>query len=408
MGLNDAPSGERMCIGFFGVRNAGKSSLVNAVTAQEMSIVDAKLGTTTDPVSKNMELLPLGPVTIIDTPGIDDEGSLGAKRIEKTHKILETCDIAILVADASRVLSAADKELLQIFKDKQKPYILALNKIDLLSEDKINELEQKENCCFVSATCGSGIYELKEHIGKLKDKAREHERMLVRDLLEAGDIVVLVIPIDSSAPKMRIILPQQMVMRDCLDAHVIPVCCQPQELANVLDALQQEPKLVITDSQAFKEVEQILPSNIALTSFSILMARYKGELDILLQGAQVLQQLTDESKVLICEACTHHRQCEDIGTVKIPAWVKECSGSNPEFNFTSGKDFPQNLEDYDLVIHCGACMITQNEMHSRIDIAKENGVQMVNYGIAIAKMNGILTRALEPFGNSAIQEERAV
>jgi [FeFe] hydrogenase H-cluster maturation GTPase HydF len=406
MGLNDTPSGERMRIGFFGVRNAGKSSLVNAVTAQEMSIVDAKLGTTTDPVSKNMELLPLGPVTIIDTPGIDDEGCLGVKRVEKTHKILETCDIAILVTDASRGLSAADKELLQIFKDRQKPYILASNKIDLLSKEEINELEQKENCCLVSATCGTGIYELKECIGKLKDKVCEHERTLVRDFLETGDIVVLVIPIDSSAPKMRIILPQQMVMRDCLDAHAIPVCCQPQELANALDTLQQEPKLVITDSQAFKEVAQIVPESIALTSFSILMARYKGELEVLHNSAQILQQLTDESKVLISEACTHHRQCEDIGTVKIPVMIKECCVANPKFDFTSGKDFPQNLNEYSLIVHCGACMITEKEMHARMEIAKADGIPIVNYGVAIAYMNGILARALEPFDKCSQTQER--
>ena len=397
MGLNDTPSGERTRIAFFGVCNAGKSSLVNAITNQSLSVISDIAGTTTDIVRKNMELLPLGPVTIIDTPGINDTSELGQKRAEKTRSILRTCDIAVLVADITHDLTDADKAMLQIFKEQQTPYIIAWNKSDLLTKEKLNSFTKKDNESIVSAQSGTGIHGLKELIGTLNDKKATNQRKLVSDLLNKGDVVVLVIPIDESAPKGRIILPQQMVIRDCLDAHAIPICCQTQELSRTLESLASDPKLVITDSQAFREVSKIVPDHIHLTSFSILMARYKGELDILRQSVSVLGQLHDESNVLICEACTHHRQCEDIGTVKIPAMLKKCCGANPQFAFASGNDFPQNLDNYDVVIHCGACMITEKEMHARLQAAKCNSVPIVNYGVAIAYMNGILSRAIEIF-----------
>ncbi len=397
MGLNDTPSGERTRIAFFGVCNAGKSSLVNAITNQSLSVISDIAGTTTDIVRKNMELLPLGPVTIIDTPGINDTSELGQKRAEKTRSILRTCDIAVLVADITHDLTDADKAMLQIFKEQQTPYIIAWNKSDLLTKEKLNSFIKNDNESIVSAQSGTGIYELKELIGSLNDKKATNQRKLVSDLLNKGDVVVLVIPVDESAPKGRIILPQQMVIRDCLDAHAIPICCQTQELSRTLESLASDPKLVITDSQAFREVSKIVPDHIHLTSFSILMARYKGELDILRQSVSVLGQLHDESNVLICEACTHHRQCEDIGTVKIPAMIRKCCGANPQFAFASGNDFPQNLDNYDVVIHCGACMITEKEMHARLQAAKCNSVPIVNYGVAIAYMNGILSRAIEIF-----------
>lgn len=397
MGLNDTPSGERTRIAFFGVCNAGKSSLVNAITNQSLSVISDIAGTTTDIVRKNMELLPLGPVTIIDTPGINDTSELGQKRAEKTRSILRTCDIAVLVADITHDLTDADKAMLQIFKEQQTPYIIAWNKSDLLTKEKLNSFIKNDNESIVSAQSGTGIHELKELTGSLNDKKATNSRKLVSDLLNKGDVVVLVIPIDESAPKGRIILPQQMVIRDCLDAHAIPICCQTQELSRTLELLASDPRLVITDSQAFREVSKIVPDHIHLTSFSILMARYKGELDILRQSVSVLGQLHDESNVLICEACTHHRQCEDIGTVKIPAMIRKCCGANPQFAFASGNDFPQNLDNYDVVIHCGACMITEKEMHARLQAAKCNSVPIVNYGIAIAYMNGILSRATEIF-----------
>ncbi|MDO4854103.1 MAG: [FeFe] hydrogenase H-cluster maturation GTPase HydF [Coriobacteriia bacterium] len=408
MSLNETPSGERVRIGFFGLRNAGKSSLVNAVCNQEVALVSDVAGTTTDPVMKAMEILPLGPVSIVDTPGIDDTGELGEQRVRRTRDALRNCDMAVLVSDASRGLAKAERELVDIFAKQEVPCILALNKADLLEEGAACELscddEEAEAKAedgdlariLVSAKTGQGIAELKELMAKI-GLTVEPEKLLIRDLLEPGDVVVLVTPIDSSAPKGRMILPQQMVLRDVLDAHATALVCQPEELAQTLDALPRV-RLVVTDSQAFEFVSKVTPENIELTSFSILMARYKGELDLLVRGAAAIGALTDESRVLISEGCTHHRQCEDIGTVKLPAWIRERTGANPSFDFTSGRAFPDDVSSYDLVIHCGACMLNAKEMHWRMGVAQSCGVPMVNYGVAIAFMKGILSRSLRPLG----------
>ncbi len=410
MGLNETPSGERVRIGFFGLRNAGKSSLVNAVCNQEVALVSDVAGTTTDPVMKAMEILPLGPVSIVDTPGIDDTGELGEQRVRRTRDALRNCDMAVLVSDASRGLAKAERELVDLFAKQEVPCILALNKADLLDGRAARELlcsgeEAKVDAkaeagdpvrILVSAKTGQGIAELKELMAKV-GSAVEPEKLLIRDLLEPGDVVVLVTPIDSSAPKARMILPQQMVLRDVLDAHATALVCQPEELAQTLDALPSV-RLVVTDSQAFGFVSKVTPENIELTSFSILMARYKGELDLLVRGAAAIGALTDESRVLISEGCTHHRQCEDIGTVKLPAWIREHTGANPSFDFTSGRAFPDDVSSYDLVVHCGACMLNAKEMHWRLGVAQSCGVPMVNYGVAIAYMKGILSRSLKPLG----------
>ena len=420
MSLNATPSAERLHIGFFGIRNAGKSSVVNAVTNQDLSIVSDTKGTTTDPVKKAMELLPLGPVVIIDTPGIDDEGDLGAQRVAKAKKALRLCDCAVLVIDATCGFQQADLELIEAFRLREIPFVIALNKADLLSEEEraalltgnsvkqLNEgsAEQSEilhgapcknsASIFVSAQTGEGIYELKNLIGSCAKQAESNKR-LVADLLEENDLVVLIIPIDSSAPKGRIILPQQMVMRDVLDCNAICLACQPENLTATLQACERKPRLVITDSQAFEKVAELTPEDIQLTSFSILMARYKGNLEDYAAGAARLAQLTNESRVLIAEGCTHHRQCDDIGTVKIPNWIRNFTGAEPHFDFTSGGGFPDSLEEYDLVIHCGACMLNDREMRYRIASCRAAGVPIVNYGIAIAEMHGILRRSLAPF-----------
>jgi [FeFe] hydrogenase H-cluster maturation GTPase HydF len=393
MGLNNTPNSERVSIGFFGLRNAGKSSLVNAVTGQNFAVVSDVLGTTTDALGKNMELLPLGPVTIVDTPGIDDEGSLGKLRVEAAKKALRRCDIAVLVTASASGLAPAEEELLGLIHAREIPYVIARNKSDLLGATAQANLPENEQ--WVSAKTGAGIQELKELIAAFA-KENVREKCLVADLLTPGSVVVLVIPIDASAPKARIILPQQMVLRDCLDAHASCVACQVEELAGVLAGLVQAPRLVVTDSQAFAEVAAIVPQDVQLTSFSILMARYKGNLAQLAAGAQALAHLTDESRVLISEGCTHHRQCEDIGTVKMPAWIKKYSGACPHFEFTSGNGFPEDLSPYSLVVHCGACMLNAREMEFRMALARQQGVPMVNYGMAIAQMNGILDRALAP------------
>ena len=390
MGLNDTVSAERVHIGFFGRRNAGKSSLVNAVTGQALSVVSDVRGTTTDPVKKAMELLPIGPVVIIDTPGYDDEGELGLLRVEKTKEILAKTDVAVLVVDASAGMGDTETELLSIIRERKIPCVTVYNKCDL------HLPEAKENEICVSALTGTGITELKEKIGALA-KTKENTKRLVADLLSPGDIVVLVIPIDESAPKGRLILPQQQTMRDILDAHCSVVCCQDTELSQTLSMLAKKPRLVITDSQAFGRVSRDVPTDIMLTSFSILFARYKGDLAELVRGAAALSRLQDGDTVLISEGCTHHRQCGDIGSVKIPAWIEEFSGAKPQYAFTSGGEFPSDLSAYKVVVHCGGCMLNETEMGHRIRVAAEAGVPMVNYGIAIARMYGILARSLEPF-----------
>ena len=392
MGLNEVSSGERIHIGFFGMRNAGKSSLVNAFTSQKLSVVSDVKGTTTDPVKKAMELLPLGPVLIIDTPGIDDEGELGEMRVEKAREILSRTDIAILVCDAVKGVSEADKGLIKIFAEKKIPYVIAYNKSDLLEKEK----ESKDNAVYVSALTGENIDLLKNTVASLC-KVKTQEKYIVSDMISEGDVVVLVTPIDESAPKGRLILPQQQTIRDILDKGAIAVTTQVFSLEKTLQSLKEKPRMVITDSQAFGKVSQIVPEDIPLTSFSILFARYKGELESLIEGAKALETLSDGDKVLISEGCTHHRQCGDIGTVKMPLWIKKFSGKEVTFDFTSGGEFPSDLSQYKLVVHCGGCMLNEREMKSRQEKAAAESVPMVNYGMAIAHMNGILKRSLEVF-----------
>ena len=389
--LNDTPSGERTHIAFFGLRNAGKSSLVNAVTGQNLAIVSDVKGTTTDPVSKAMELLPLGPVVIIDTPGLDDEGELGKMRVRRAMNVLAKCDVAVLVHDASQEFSQAENELLKLFDERKLPCIVAHNKADLLTS-------RKEGTFYVSAITGENVNALKERIASLTKKDVPEKR-LVADLLTPGDIVILVVPVDKAAPKGRLILPQQQTIRDILDSKCSCLVCQDTELPAMLKALTVKPAIVITDSQVFGKVDAIVPKDIPLTSFSILFARYKGDLKILADGAMKLSALKDGDKVLISEGCTHHRQCGDIGTEKIPEWIRKFSGANPEFSFTSGGEFPEadGLKDYALIVHCGGCMLNEQEMKSRLERARIAGVPIVNYGVAIAEMHGILRRSLEPF-----------
>lgn len=391
MGLQDTPSAERVQIGFFGCRNAGKSSLVNAVTNQEMAVVSPVKGTTTDPVTKAMELLPLGPVLIIDTPGIDDEGGLGAQRVKRTKQILNRIDCAVLVVDSVAGKTKADEELLSLFQEKQIPFLVAYNKSDLQMP-----VLSKENEVAVSALEKTGIEELKERIAAL-GKENQKERMLVRDLVKAEDLVVLVTPIDSSAPKGRLILPQQQTIRDLLEADAIPVVTKENTLKTTLESLAKKPAMVITDSQAFAQVSKDTPLDIPLTSFSILIARYKGFLEGAVQGVAAIETLQDGDKVLICEGCTHHRQCEDIGAVKIPRWLRQHTGKELELVHTSGKDFPEDLSPYRLVIHCGGCMLNEREVAYRQKCAADAGIPFTNYGIAIAYMTGILKRSIEIF-----------
>ncbi len=393
MGLNDTVSAERTHIGFFGIRNSGKSSLVNAVTGQDLSVVSDVKGTTTDPVKKAMELLPIGPVTIIDTPGIDDEGELGELRIKKTRQILTKTDIGVLVVDSVKGLCDSDRELIGLFEEKDMPYLVAYNKSDLLAEYPALDA----NSLYVSARHSDGIQELKERLGAFA-KRDAKPKYIVADLLEKGDLVVLVIPVDAAAPKGRLILPQQQTIREILDAHCSAVACQVSELKDTLNGLAKKPKLVITDSQAFGAVSKIVPDELSLTSFSILFARYKGELDEFLRGVSALTSLKDGDKVLIAEGCTHHRQCGDIGTVKLPAWIEGFTKAKPDYSFTSGGDFPDSLSDFSVIIHCGGCMLNEREMKSRIASAKAAGVPIVNYGMAIAHMHGILSRSLKCLG----------
>lgn len=391
MSLNDTPSGERIHIGFFGRRNAGKSSVVNAVTGQELSVVSDVKGTTTDPVMKSMELLPMGPVVIIDTPGFDDEGALGELRVKKTKQILNRSDCAVLVVDATQGMTPADRELVELFRQKEIPYLIAYNKSDLAAAPALGEKELA-----VSAQTGENIHELKERIARLV-KTGEDSRRIVGDLLSPGDLVVLVTPIDSAAPKGRLILPQQQTIRDILDSDATAIVVKENGLADTLKKLGTKPRMVITDSQAFAQVNRDTPKDIPLTSFSILMARYKGFLDAAVEGVAAIDRLEDGDKVLIAEGCTHHRQCEDIGTVKIPKWLKEYTGKELLLEHSSGRDFPEDLSSYKLVIHCGGCMLNQREITYRQKTAGDNGVPFTNYGITIAHLKGILKRSVELF-----------
>ena len=394
MSLNATPSGERVHIGFFGRRNAGKSSVVNAVTGQDLAVVSDTRGTTTDPVSKAMELLPIGPVVIIDTPGIDDEGALGELRVRKTKQVLNKTDVAILVVDSTLGCSEAENELIQIFEEKKIKYLIVYNKCDLLSDEKRLELEKE--ACLVSATEKTGIYELKEAIGKLA-ASEEPKQPLVADLVQPNEFVVLVVPIDSAAPKGRLILPQQQTIRDLLEAGAVPIVTRETELKATLEQLGKKPAMVITDSQAFAKVSAETPREIPLTSFSILMARYKGQLHGAVLGAAAIEKLQDGDTVLISEGCTHHRQCDDIGTVKIPRWLKEHTGKDLQFQFSSGTSFPEELSQYQLIVHCGGCMLNEREMQYRQKCAADQNIPFTNYGIAIAYMQGILQRSIEIF-----------
>ena len=385
MSMNATPSGERVHIGFFGRRNAGKSSLVNAITGQEMAVVSPVKGTTTDPVTKAMELLPLGPVLIIDTPGFDDEGELGEKRVRKTRQILNKTDIAILVVDGAEGLTDWDRQLIALFEEKSLPYLVVYNKCDL---------HQGTGLC-VSARTGEGIHRLKEEIAALKPA--KNERRILADKLTPGDFVVLVVPIDSAAPNGRLILPQQQTIRDVLDAGCTAIVVKDTELESTLRQLGKTPAVVVTDSQVFSTVAQIVPGEIPLTSFSILMARYKGLLEEAVKGVEAVKGLKDGDRVLIAEGCTHHRQCDDIGTVKIPNWLRAYTKANFSIDTCSGTGFPEDLSPYALVIHCGGCMLGEREVAWRTKCAGDQGVPITNYGILIAHMNGILERSMELF-----------
>lgn len=394
MSLNATPSGERVHIGFFGRRNAGKSSVVNAVTGQDLAVVSDTRGTTTDPVSKAMELLPIGPVVIVDTPGIDDEGALGELRVRKTRQVLNKTDVAILVVDSTLGCSEAENELIQIFEEKKIKYLIVYNKCDLLSDEKRLELEKE--ACLVSATEKIGIYELKEAIGKLA-ASEGPKQPLVADLVQPNEFVVLVVPIDSAAPKGRLILPQQQTIRGLLEAGAVPIVTRETELKATLEQLGKKPAIVITDSQAFAKVSAETPREIPLTSFSILMARYKGQLRGAVLGAAAIEKLQDGDTVLISEGCTHHRQCDDIGTVKLPRWLREHTGKDLQFQFSSGISFPEELSQYQLIVHCGGCMLNEREMQYRQKCAADQNIPFTNYGIAIAYMQGILQRSIEIF-----------
>ena len=390
MSLNETPSGERTHIGFFGARNAGKSSLVNAVTGQELAVVSDVKGTTTDPVRKAMELLPLGPVVIIDTPGFDDEGALGLERVKKTREILRTCDIAVLVVDAGTGMKDTDRELETLIQERNIPFLIVWNKTDLAAAQPA-----PEGTAEASSLTGAGITELKERLARLMPE--KEERKLAGDLVSPGDLCVLVCPIDESAPKGRLILPQQQVIRDLMDHGAIPVVCRDTELETVLKKPGISPALVITDSQAFKTVNALVPEEIPLTSFSILMARYKGFLGTAVEGISAAKSLRDGDRILLAEGCTHHRQCNDIGTVKIPRWLRQYTGKKLQIETCSGREFPEDLSPYRLVIHCGGCMLTENAVQARMAQAVSQGVPFTNYGIAIAFMTGTLERSLRLF-----------
>ena len=391
--MSNIVNAERVHIGIFGLRNAGKSSLINSITGQNLAIVSDTPGTTTDPVKKSMELLPIGPVVLIDTPGLDDEGELGLLRINKAKQVLNYIDLAIIVKDIERPMLKNEREVVQLVENKKVPYIVVYNKIDRLNP--MNELILEDNEYAVSTKTGEGIENLKDAIGKILKK--EDEKRIVQDIVNEGDTVMLVIPIDSGAPKGRIILPQQQVLRELIDKNVTTVVANPENLSTTLDKLKSKPKLVITDSQVFGKVDKLIPEEVLLTSFSILFARYKGNLESLLSGVKGLDKLKDGSTVLISEGCTHHRQCEDIGTVKMPKWIKEYTEKDINFEFTSGGEFPEDISKYDLIVHCGGCMINAREMHYRLEQSKDQNVPITNYGMIIAKMHRILDRSIKPF-----------
>ena len=424
MGMNETPSADRVHIGFFGRRNAGKSSIVNKVTGQELAVVSDVKGTTTDPVSKAMELLPMGPVVIIDTPGIDDEGHLGELRVRKAKQVLNRVDVAVLVVDATVGKTSVDEELIRIFKEKEIPYLVVYNKADLLktkdgnqfsSENKLNqnthagtvkensvsqkqdhEIQNTEQSIYASAATGQNIYELKERIASLA-VTDELKLRLVGDLLDPSDFAILVVPIDKAAPKGRLVLPQQQTIRDVLEAGAAAIVIKEDELSNTLETLGKKPKLVITDSQVFARVSKETPEDIWLTSFSILFARFKGNLKAAAAGAAAIDRLKDGDKILISEGCTHHRQCDDIGTVKLPRWIRNYTGKDLEFEYSSGREFPEDVTKYSLIVHCGGCMLNERELRYRQKCALDQEIPITNYGIAIAYMQGILKRCVEMF-----------
>ena len=392
MGMNQTPASERVHISFFGKRNAGKSSVINAVTGQNLAIVSQVKGTTTDPVYKTMELLPLGPVMVIDTPGIDDEGELGKLRVKKSYQVLNKTDVALLVVDGTVGRQPEDEVLIQRFRDKSIPYMVVYNKLDLMEQ----EPACKEDEIWVSAEQETNIWELKEKIARL-GKQEEPDKYIVRDLMKPGDFLVLVVPIDKAAPKGRLILPQQQTIRDILDGDGSAIVVKENGLKEALEKLGQPPRLVITDSQVFDKVDADTPKEIMLTSFSILFARYKGDLAEAVRGVTALDSLRDGDKVLIGEGCTHHRQCDDIGTVKIPRWIREYTGCELSFDFTAGTEFPDDLSPYRMIVHCGGCMLNAREMKYRVQCAVDQGISITNYGILVAYLRGILKRSLEPF-----------
>lgn len=401
MGMNQTPASERVHISFFGKRNAGKSSVINAVTGQDLAIVSSVMGTTTDPVYKTMELLPLGPVMVIDTPGIDDEGELGALRVRKSYQVLNKTDIAILIIDSTAGKGEEELELIHRFHKKGIPYLIVYNKIDLLSTEKIKDLAMSVRAeeVLVSASDGMNIQELKEKIASLKPEDT-HKYPLIQDLIEPLDLVILVVPIDKAAPKGRLILPQQQTIRDILERGALSLVVRDTELKSTLDHFLAQgvcPKLVVTDSQAFARVSKAVPENITLTSFSILFSRYKGELETQLKGIAALSSIEDGDRILIAEGCTHHRQCGDIGTCKMPEWIRNYTGKKPVFEFTSGTEFPDDVSSYKMVVHCGGCMLNEREMKYRIACCQDQGVPITNYGILIAQVTGILKRSLGPF-----------
>lgn len=401
MGMNQTPASERVHISFFGKRNAGKSSVINAVTGQDLAIVSSVMGTTTDPVYKTMELLPLGPVMVIDTPGIDDEGELGALRVRKSYQVLNKTDIAILVIDSTAGKGEEELELIHRFHKKGIPYLIVYNKIDLLSTEKIKDLAMSVRAgeVLVSASDGMNIQELKEKIASLKPEDT-HKYPLIQDLIDPLDLVILVVPIDKAAPKGRLILPQQQTIRDILERGALSLVVRDTELKSTLDHFLAQgvcPKLVVTDSQAFARVSKAVPENITLTSFSILFSRYKGELEIQLKGIAALSSIEDGDRILIAEGCTHHRQCGDIGTCKMPERIRNYTGKKPVFEFTSGTEFPDDVSSYKMVVHCGGCMLNEREMKYRIACCQDQGVPITNYGILIAQVTGILKRSLGPF-----------
>ena len=401
MGMNQTPASERVHISFFGKRNAGKSSVINAVTGQDLAIVSSVMGTTTDPVYKSMELLPLGPVVVIDTPGIDDEGELGALRVRKSYQVLNKTDIAILVVDSTTGKGEEEFALLHKFHEKHIPYLVVYNKIDLLSVEEIKNLAMSVRAgeVLASAADGMNIQELKEKIATLKPEDT-HQYPLIQDLIEPLDLVILVVPIDKAAPKGRLILPQQQTIRDILERGALSLVVRDTELKSTLDHFLAQgvcPKLVVTDSQAFARISKDVPENITLTSFSILFSRYKGELETQLEGVAVLSSIQDDDRILIAEGCTHHRQCGDIGTCKIPDWIRNYTGKKPVFEFTSGTEFPDDVSSYKMVVHCGGCMLNEREMKYRIACCHDQGVPITNYGLLIAQVTGILKRSLGPF-----------